>query len=120
MRCILNKDKYIHSRDGFIVIVKSCLSNENTAVIDILAFIDNEPPKIIRASTYRTGISYLCRDGKVWGMTVQIVFATYLNGASGAILVVSDRFVLLDEILCAHQALTGCRNVRQRKASVSS
>lgn len=53
-------------------------------------------------------------------MTVQIVFATYLNGASGAILVVSDRFVLLDEILCAHQALTGCRNVRQRKASVSS
>ena len=31
-------------------------------------------------------------------MTVQIVFATYLNGASGAILVVSDRFVLLDEI----------------------
>ena len=77
-------------------------------------------PKIIRASTYRTRISYLCRDGKVWGMTVQIVFATYLNGASGAILVVSDRFVLLDEILCAHQALTGCRNVRQRKASVSS
>ena len=53
-------------------------------------------------------------------MTVQIVFATYLNGASGAILVVSDRFVLLDEILCAHQALTVCRNVRQRKASVSS
>ncbi len=89
-------------------------------MINILAFVDNAPPKIIRASTYRTRTTYLCRDGKVRGMAVQIVFATYLNGKSGAILVVSDRFVSLDELLCVHQELIVSRKGRKTTEGTSS
>ncbi|HGG8828654.1 TPA: hypothetical protein ACJJ1H_004683 [Enterobacter kobei] len=77
-------------------------------MVNVLVFLDNAPPKTLRLSGFRNEVKYLHVEGRVRKMMLEITFATYLNGKSGAILLISDRHVGLEELLKAHfELITG-------------
>jgi len=71
----------------------------------ILAFINNEPPKLIRGAKHKKYIKYLYADGVVRNISVEIFFATFHSGKVGAINVAADRPVARDEVLLCYQSI---------------
>lgn len=74
-------------------------------MVNVLVFVDNAPPKILRLSGFRNAVMYLDAGGNIRKMKLEIIFTSYLNGKSGAILLISDRHVDLEELLRAHREL---------------
>lgn len=71
----------------------------------ILVFANNEHVRVLRIRDYRSKIRYLHSNQEVRSLDVIMVFSTFLNGKSGAILVAADRYVSRKEILEAYDAL---------------
>lgn len=72
---------------------------------DVLIFTGNEPPRLLQITVLKKSISYVCPDKISREMPVDIIFATFLNGKSGAVLVAADRAVTRREIIEAHLTL---------------
>lgn len=71
----------------------------------ILVFIGNTPPQRLEVNEFRTGISYLYPDNVAREIPVRVIFGTFLDGKTSAVLVSADRQVMRDEIARAHMHL---------------
>lgn len=74
---------------------------------NIIVFIDEQDPKVVRKHGNSSRIFYLYPDGKPRALTVHTTFATFINGQSGAICFAADRPVSHNELLQAHDELLG-------------
>jgi len=72
---------------------------------DVLIFTGNEPPRLLQITVLKKSISYVYPDKVPREIPVDIIFATFLNGKSGAVLVAADRAVTRREIVEAHLKL---------------
>ncbi|WP_312805858.1 hypothetical protein [Atlantibacter hermannii] len=71
----------------------------------ILVFIGDKPPRRLEINEFRTGISYLYPDNVAREIPVKVIFGTFLDGKTSAVLVAADRQVTRDEIARAHRQL---------------
>jgi len=71
----------------------------------ILLFIEDHAPRRLEISEFRTRISYLYPDNVAREIPVKVIFGTYLDCKSHAVMVAADRLVTRDEIARAHRHL---------------
>ncbi len=71
----------------------------------ILLFIGDNAPRRLRIREFRESISYLYPDNVARELPVQVIFGTFSEGITSAVLVAADRLVTRDEIARAHRCL---------------
>lgn len=71
----------------------------------MLVFIDDNAPRRLEVTKFRTHISYLYPDNVVRKIPVKVIFDSFLDGTSSVVMVAADRQVTRVEILRAHRYL---------------
>jgi hypothetical protein len=71
----------------------------------ILVFIGDNAPRRLEITEFRSCISYLYPDNVAREIPVKVIFGTYLDCKSHAVMVAADRLVTRDEIARAHRHL---------------
>lgn len=84
---------------------------------NVIVFIGREPPRLLKLSLLKKSLDYLYPDQIVREVPVEIIFATFSDNRSGAVLIAADRKVTLNEIRAAHQKLIGNSGLRKKRAS---
>lgn len=87
-------------------------------MVKILHFLNGKSAKAVSYSGYQSSITYRNLGGYLKVVEVTMVFATFHDGSSGAVLVAADRDVVLQEILDAHERLI--LKKRNRQASTKN
>lgn len=72
-------------------------------MVKILQFLNGKPPKAVSYSGYQSSVAYRTNDGEIKKVGVAMIFTTFNDGTSGAVLVAADREVTHEEILNAHE-----------------
>jgi len=74
-------------------------------MLSILVFIGDNAPRRLEITEFRSRISYLYPDNVAREIPVKVIFGTYLDCKSHAVMVAADRLVTRDEIARAHRHL---------------
>jgi len=74
-------------------------------MLSILVFIGDNAPRRLEITEFRSCISYLYPDNVAREIPVKVIFGTYLDCKSHAVMVAVDRLVTRDEIARAHRHL---------------
>ena len=72
-------------------------------MVKILQFLNGKPPKAVSYSGYQSSVTYRAAEGGLKNVGVVMIFTTFNDGSSGAVLVAADREVTHEEILDAHE-----------------
>ena len=72
-------------------------------MVKILQFLNGKPAEAVTYSCYQSRVAYCANDGEHKNVGVAMIFTTFKDGTSGAVLVATDRDVTHDEILDAHE-----------------
>lgn len=72
-------------------------------MVKILQFLNDNPPKAVSYSGYQSSVTYRSVEGGLKAVGVAMIFTTFNDGSSGAVLVATDRDVTHEEILDAHE-----------------
>jgi len=72
-------------------------------VVKILQFLNGNHPKAVSYSGYQSSVTYRTTEGRLKNIGVAMIFTTFNDGSSGAVLVAADREVTHEEILDAHE-----------------
>ena len=74
-------------------------------MVKILQFLNGKSAKAVSYSSYQSTLAYRAVGGGLKSVGVMMVFTTFTDGSSGAVLVAADRNVTHEEILHAHENL---------------
>lgn len=74
-------------------------------MVKILQFVNGKAARVVKSSGYKSSINYRGNDGVIKTIPVSIIFTTFNDGTSGAVLVATDREVTYQELLAAHERL---------------
>jgi len=82
---------------------------------NVIVFIGNEPPRLLKLSLFKKSVDYLYPDKVVREIPVEMIFATFSDNKSSAVLIAADREVTLREIRAAHLKLIAASGLSKKR-----